>query len=61
MTIGDPRTKKMLEDLLMVCRKNLPSINENLIVKSFEFSVEAHKNDFRASGSGMIEYIEELN
>ena len=50
MTIGDPRTKKMLEDLLMVCRKNLPSINENLIVKSFEFSVEAHKNDLRASG-----------
>lgn len=50
MTIGDPKSKKMLEDLLMVCRKNLPSINESLIVKSFEFSVEAHKNDLRASG-----------
>src|SRR3989337_376076 len=50
MTVSDPKAKKMLEDLLMISRKNLPSINESLIIKSFEFSIEAHKNDLRASG-----------
>ncbi|MEJ2617289.1 MAG: HD domain-containing protein [Ignavibacteriaceae bacterium] len=42
--------KKMLNDLLVTCRKHLPAVNEALIVKSFEFAVEAHKNDLRASG-----------
>jgi len=50
MAISDPKYKKMLEELLKVCKKNLPSANESLIVRSFEFSVEAHKNDLRASG-----------
>ncbi|MCX6150138.1 MAG: bifunctional (p)ppGpp synthetase/guanosine-3',5'-bis(diphosphate) 3'-pyrophosphohydrolase [Ignavibacteriales bacterium] len=40
----------MLDDLLELCRHNLPSVNEELITKAFELSVEAHKNDFRASG-----------
>ena len=48
--MSDPKSAKMLEELLMICRKNLPSINENLITKSFKFSIEAHKNDLRASG-----------
>jgi RelA/SpoT family (p)ppGpp synthetase len=42
--------KKMLEDLLSTCKKHLPSVNEALITKSFEFAIEAHKNDLRASG-----------
>ncbi len=42
--------KKMLDELLSTCRKHLPSINEALITKSFEFAMEAHKNDLRASG-----------
>ncbi len=46
----DPKYRKMLGELLDACRKNLPALNEQLIVKSFEFSVEAHKNDLRASG-----------
>ncbi|HSP89071.1 MAG TPA: RelA/SpoT family protein, partial [Ignavibacteriaceae bacterium] len=50
MAVTDPKYKKMLEDLLKICKKNLPSVKENLIVRSFEFSVEAHKNDLRASG-----------
>jgi len=50
MAISDPKYKKMLEELLKVCKKNLPSANESLIARSFEFSVEAHKNDLRASG-----------
>ncbi len=40
----------MLEDLLKICRANLPSVNENLIKKAFQLSFESHKNDFRASG-----------
>ena len=42
--------KKKLEDLLLVCRKNLRSVNEDLIRRAFEFSLEAHKKDIRASG-----------
>ena len=42
--------KKMLSDLLVACRKHLPAVNEPLIIKSFEFAMEAHKNDLRASG-----------
>ena len=50
MAVSDPKYKKMLEELLKVCKKNLLSVNEGLITRSFEFSVEAHKNDLRASG-----------
>lgn len=42
--------KRMLDDLLTLCRKNLPSVNEQLIQKAFQLSYESHKNDFRASG-----------
>ncbi len=46
----DPKYQKMLDDLLVVCHKNLPVVDEALIQKSFEFSLEAHKHDLRASG-----------
>ena len=42
--------KKKLDDLLAICRKNLRTVNEDLIRRAFEFSLEAHKNDMRASG-----------
>lgn len=44
------KNKKMLDELLDACRKNLPSLNEELVAKSFDISYEAHKNDIRASG-----------
>lgn len=50
MTVDNPKFQKMLEVLLGVCRKNLPSVNETLIKKAFEMSVEAHKDEIRASG-----------
>lgn len=50
MSISDPKTQKMLEDLLADCRNHLSNINEDLIIKAFEFALEAHKNDLRASG-----------
>jgi len=46
----EPKYQKMLDELLEACRANLPSVNEELIRKSFEFSLEAHKHDLRASG-----------
>jgi len=50
MNIENPKYQKMLTDLLAVCRKNLPKVNEELITKAFQFAMEAHKNDIRASG-----------
>jgi len=50
MSITNPKHQKMLDDLLDVCRLHLPNVNEALITKAFEFCLEAHKNDLRASG-----------
>jgi guanosine-3',5'-bis(diphosphate) 3'-pyrophosphohydrolase len=50
MSITSTKDKKMLDGLIEICKKNLPSVNEPLIAKAFEFSIEAHKNDLRASG-----------
>jgi len=50
MGILEPKYQKMLDELLVVCHKNLPVVDEALIKKSFEFSLEAHKHDLRASG-----------
>jgi RelA/SpoT family (p)ppGpp synthetase len=50
MSIENPKNQKMLNDLLAVCRKNLPKVNEDLVTKAFEFALEAHKHDLRASG-----------
>jgi GTP diphosphokinase / guanosine-3',5'-bis(diphosphate) 3'-diphosphatase len=52
--------KKKLEDLLTVCRKNLRSVNEDLIRRAFEFSLEAHKNDIRASGDPFFNHPYEV-
>ena len=50
MGLNNPKQQRMLTDLLEVCKKNLPKVNEELISKAFSFSIEAHKNDLRASG-----------
>src|SRR5512140_3635243 len=42
--------QKKLNDLLAVCRKNLRSVDEDLITRAFLLSLEAHKNNLRASG-----------
>mgnify|MGYP005838309339 FL=1 len=42
--------KRKLDDLLTICRKNLYSANEDLIRRAFQFSLDAHRNDIRASG-----------
>ncbi len=50
MAVDNPKYQKMLENLVKICKKNLPAVNEALISKAFELSLEAHKNDLRASG-----------
>ena len=50
MAVENPKYQKMLESLIAICKKNLVSVNEGLISKAFELSLEAHKNDLRASG-----------
>lgn len=50
MALDNPKYQMMLEALLKNCRKNLPKVDEALITKAFEYSLEAHKNEIRASG-----------
>ena len=52
--------KKKLDDLLTVCRKNLRTVNEDLIRRAFEFSYDAHKNDMRASGEPFFNHPYEV-
>ncbi len=46
--------KKKLDDLLAICRRNLGDFNEKLISDAFKFSLNAHKQDKRASGEPFI-------
>lgn len=50
----------MYGNLINACRQNLPSVNEELVKKSFDFAVEAHKNDLRASGEPYITHPYEV-
>ncbi len=50
MAITNQKHRKMLEELLVACWEHLPSVDEALIAKSWDFCLEAHKNDLRASG-----------
>ena len=50
MAVVNPKYQKMLDNLVKICKNNLPTVNEALIAKAFELSLEAHKNDLRASG-----------
>ena len=52
--------KKKLDDLLAICRKNLRVVNEDLIRRAFEFSLEAHKQDMRASGEPFFNHPYEV-
>lgn len=50
MEITNPKHQEMLDELLNMCKANLPSVNTAMVEKAFRLSYEAHKNDFRASG-----------
>jgi RelA/SpoT family (p)ppGpp synthetase len=50
MAVIDSKYQKMLQNLLKISRSNLPKVDEAMLTKAFEMSLEAHKNDLRASG-----------
>ncbi len=52
--------KKKLDDLLYICHRNLPKVDENLIRRAFEFSFNAHRNDIRATGEPFFEHPYEV-
>ncbi|RPH30996.1 bifunctional (p)ppGpp synthetase/guanosine-3',5'-bis(diphosphate) 3'-pyrophosphohydrolase, partial [bacterium] len=56
----NPKYKKKLEDLLVVCQKNLPRVDESLIRRAFEFGFNAHRHNIRASGEPFFEHPYEV-
>ncbi len=52
----EPEFEQKLQDLLRVCRENLPSVNEDMIRRAFRVSYWAHRNDRRASGERYINH-----
>jgi GTP diphosphokinase / guanosine-3',5'-bis(diphosphate) 3'-diphosphatase len=56
----NPKYKKKLEDLLIVCQKNLPRVDESLIRRAFEFGFNAHRHNIRASGEPFFEHPYEV-
>lgn len=58
--LKDDELKFMYDKLLESCRKNLPSVNIDLLEKSFRLSFEAHRNDFRASGEAYFHHPYEV-
>ncbi len=49
MAITDPKIKSELEELLALCRANLPKVDEALIKKAFEYAANAHSEEARQS------------
>jgi RelA/SpoT family (p)ppGpp synthetase len=60
MDLSEATYQKMYDTLINACRENLPSVNEQLVKKSFDFAIEAHKNDLRDSGDPYITHPYEV-
>ncbi len=56
----NPKYKKKLDDLLLVCQKNLPKVDANLIRRAFDFGFNAHRHDLRASGEPFFDHPYEV-
>jgi RelA/SpoT family (p)ppGpp synthetase len=56
----NPKYKKKLDDLLLICQKNLPRVDDNLIRRAFEFGFNAHRHDMRASGEPFFDHPYEV-
>lgn len=54
------RYQRMYNNLIEICRKNLSNFDENLIHNAFDFALEAHKNDLRASGEPYFDHPYEV-
>lgn len=53
--------KKKLDDLIIACRRNLRTVDEDLIRRAFDFSLSAHKQDLRASGEPFFNHPYEVS
>jgi GTP diphosphokinase / guanosine-3',5'-bis(diphosphate) 3'-diphosphatase len=49
-----PEFEERLEGLLAICRRTLPSLDEEMMRRAFRISYWAHRNDQRASGEPYI-------
>lgn len=56
----DGQYTKKLDDLIVVCRRNLHTVDEDLITRAFTMSLEAHKHDLRASGEPFFHHPYEV-
>ena len=56
----NPKFKKKLDDLLLLCVKNLRKVDETLIRRAFEFGFNAHRHDIRASGEPFFDHPYEV-
>jgi len=54
--MASPKDKKRLDDLLLICQKNLRQVDENLIRRAYEFGSRAHRHDIRASGEPFFDH-----
>ncbi len=54
------RYKKKLDDLLFICSRNLPKVDEQLIRRAFDLGFNAHRHDIRASGEPFFEHPYEV-
>jgi guanosine-3',5'-bis(diphosphate) 3'-pyrophosphohydrolase len=52
--------RKKLDDLMLICKRNLSSFDEKLINDAFRFSLNAHKLDKRASGEPFVTHPYEV-
>lgn len=61
MKFSNPKYQKMFDRLLAACRQNFPEMDDKLLAKAFQYSIEAHKNDRRASGDEYITHPFEVS
>lgn len=50
----EPEIAELLDQLIESCHANLPSVDEDLILRAFRLSYWAHRNDTRATGEPFI-------
>lgn len=60
MEYDSNKFQKMLYNLINEAKKNLPKVDEDLIRRAFNYSLEAHKNEIRASGEPYITHPYEV-
>ena len=60
MTLTNVKYKRKVEDLLQLAEKNLPRVDEALIRRAFDFGLNAHRHDIRASGEPFFDHPYEV-